>query len=195
MGILSRIIRNYELLCRNDYVYRLSNGAEIKVVFQKSNLPHLLGLHKLIDIEDLRRLNEKSVAANVIYKKLKRGVITFEQISNSEHFYEIERRLEYISKLEHLLFDRVVLDFDPSKLKTKLTKVNILFYVKINDEYVHLPLVLNNTGYYAPNTLIVQNDRYYIENQNELNVESLTIMNRDRVIRTIRYEDTLERVA
>lgn len=196
MGSLLEIVRNYEPICKNDYIYKLRNGTEIKVVFKKSNLPHLLGLHKLKDIEEFRKLSEKEVAAQTVYKRLKSGSITFEQISNSEYFHEIENRLKHIQNLEQLVFERVILDFDASKLKTKLKKVTVLFYVKIGSEYIHLPLVYNKSGYYAPNTLLVQRNRYYIDNQDELTVESLTVMNKGKVIKTIEYNnDQIQEVA
>lgn len=189
MGSLLNVVAKYELICKNDYIYTLSNGMEIKVVFTKNNLPHLLGLHKLVDIEELRKYSKKQVSANLIYKKLKSGEMTIEDLSKSEHFHEMKSRLDHIENLETLLFDRVVLDFDHKKIKTKLDKVKILFYTQIGNDYIHLPLLLGSKGSYIPNTFLVQDNRYYIENQEELNVVSLTVMNRGVVVQQIFYNE------
>ncbi|MGL4335832.1 MAG: PBECR4 domain-containing protein [Turicibacter sp.] len=186
MGILKETIDSYDLLCKNDYIYHLSDGRELKIIFKKENFPHLLGLHKLLDIEILRKHSQKIISANSVYRDLKRGLLTYTDVSNSVHFYEIENRFMYINELDSLLFDRIVLDFDKTKIATKIT-ATILLYRKIDHKYVHLALVKAVDGSYVPQTLLVQGNRYYVDNQKELIITKLTIKNRGRVIEEFNY--------
>lgn len=190
MGRLKEIAIAFERLCQYDYEYELSSGKILKLSMDKSNLPHLIGLHKLIDIEILRKLAEKRVSGSEVYRKTKREIITDEEVFSSSHFYKISDRFNHIGNIENLLFDRVVLDFDKSKLSTSIQS-KILMYKKIDDQYVHLGLVLTRNGSYAPETLIVQNDEYYINNQIELDINKLTIKRRGSIVDVIDYANNI----
>lgn len=194
MGRLKEIAVNFAPLCKYDYEYELDSGLTIKLSLDKSNLPHLVGLHKLVDIDILRKFNEKKVYADEIYRKMKNGVLTDYEVFNSVHFNTIENRFSHIDNLESLLFDRIILDFDKSKLSTKI-KSNILLYREIDGQYVHIALVPCRDGSYAPETLLVHENDYYIKNQTELIVNKLIIKHRGRTFKEIIYNHVDEEVA
>ncbi|WP_261830670.1 PBECR4 domain-containing protein [Inconstantimicrobium mannanitabidum] len=46
---LKSILEFYnEILAKNMYEYKLNNGFELKIRFYTENLPHLLGIHKVV---------------------------------------------------------------------------------------------------------------------------------------------------
>lgn len=188
MGRLKDISVDFAQLCQYDYEYELSSGDIITLSMEKSNLPHLIGLHKLIDIDILRRLEEKKVSGSEVYRKMKKETITDEEVFNSVHFNKISDRLKHISNLESLLFDRIILNFDKTKITTKI-KSQILMYREIDGQYVHLALILSQSGTYFPETLLVQNDDYYINNQIELEVDRLIIKRRGSIVQTFDYKN------
>ena len=190
MSKLKTILEAFTNLCCYDYHYIIDSGIEVKLIIKKENLPHLLGLHKLVDIESLRKYSKNKIAAKVIYKDIKNGNLTYDKISQSEHFKKIEDRLNHIGNVESLLFDRIVLDFDNTKINTKI-KSDILMYRKIKKDFVHLCLVKNSRGEYVPETLLVQQDKYYIRKQKELKVLKLIIKKNKKIIKEINYLDDL----
>lgn len=45
-----------EILAKNIYGYKLNNGVELKIRFYKENLPHLLGIQKVVKDKKLKKL-------------------------------------------------------------------------------------------------------------------------------------------
>lgn len=53
--------------CRAEYL--LSNGQTIDFVYKEENFIHLLGLHKLIDIQLIQLFNDRQVCFTTIFLK------------------------------------------------------------------------------------------------------------------------------
>lgn len=70
--------------------------------FKQTDFPHLIGLHKLIDIPVIRQFNDsnnKTVSATYINSKVKRQELLTEQIiRNSLYFPFIQNRFDNFSK-------------------------------------------------------------------------------------------------
>lgn len=85
-----------------DYEYKIVLGRKMKTTeliidFEKTDFPHLIGLHKLTDVLNGNMATEK------LFDECLKGKISFDIISKSQLFYKIEKRFMYFNKLETML--------------------------------------------------------------------------------------------
>lgn len=128
-----------------DYEYSIILGrkgktTEFIINFDKSDFPHLIGLHKLTDVLNGNMATEK------LFDKCIRGDISYETISKSTFFPKLGNRFEYFNKLEEMLdsnniifkcntnnmsvFSKIIADFE-----LKNTYENLIFYLFIAKRY------------------------------------------------------------
>lgn len=188
MDKLRELMMKYEELIGKNYCYELVNNSEIEVIFKEENFPHIIGLHKLLDIKELNRLNKKTISGKNIYKKLKQGKIKNELILSSYYYKTIENRFKYFFKIEDLVFERVIYDFDRTKLRSKI-KADLVLYTIEDELYIQLFLVKNNKGYYVPMTFIVEYDDRYVRGQVYYNIKRLSIMEKGKEYEEYIYLD------
>lgn len=168
--ILFQALNEYEKILNNKYKYILENGASLEIIFKKSFFPHLIGLHKLKDRDNFNKLNSEEGQATRIYREIKKGKITIEDIKKSSYFLEIKERIETFLQIEEILaFSEVLINFKKEILKkqTKMDtelKSNIIFYKKIKDMYIHLCIVKQNGKVY-PESFFTRKDANYIKGQ------------------------------
>lgn len=132
-----RSIVNYRLF------YELENGVKLEFKLKQTDFPHLIGLHKLIDIPIIRQFNDKSnktVSAKYLIQKIKQqNLITEADVKGSCYFPDIQDRYTNFSK-DNLLtvsYTDAIVDFDPSLIGSALTSDYILFEPR-NGGYNHL---------------------------------------------------------
>lgn len=173
--ILFKCIKKYEEIIRNNYTYKLDGGIILKIIFKKSNFAHLLGLHKLTDIDIFQSLSDKDGnikkgQAEIIYRKIKRKEIKFSDIINSDKFYLVENRIKSFLEIDDmLLFSEVIVNFNSKKLKIETNmdtslKSNIIFFKNLGNKYIHLCIVNKNNETY-PESFFVRTDKNYIKGQ------------------------------
>jgi len=85
-----------------DYEYKIILGrkniqTEITISFEKSDFPHLIGLHKLTDVLT------GDIATEKIFDKCLSGKISYNTISKSAFFSKLGNRFEYFDRLENIL--------------------------------------------------------------------------------------------
>lgn len=187
MDKLEAAMSDYESFINKKYIYELSDKKNIDVTFKLENFPHVLGLHKIVDIKDLEKLNrnpidgQKSISGKQVYKKLRNKEITSNMIFNSPHYTKIENRFNYFHKTKDLLFEKVIYDFDKSKVPSTIKGDLVLYTVK-GGWYLQLFLVKCKQGYYVPMTFIVEDDDKYINEQTDHNIDKLSIIEKGKEI-------------
>ncbi len=93
------------LLKYNDYIrlkncraeYFLENGMVINFIYKEQNFIHLLGLHKLMDIQLMQLYNDKTnkkVQAKYILSRIKKCKLTDAMVKSSVFFSDIKIRYE-----------------------------------------------------------------------------------------------------
>lgn len=85
-----------------NYEYELVAGSKktlisLKLFFQKKHFMHLIGLHKLTDLQLQRYSKEK------MYDMILNDELTYEYIQRSEFFLEISERIDLFPRLEQAL--------------------------------------------------------------------------------------------
>lgn len=147
--------------------YKLVNGKIIEVTYKEENFAHLLGLHKLKDIQLIQfwqDKNNKTVKLKEVIRRIKNSTFTDSMIKSSIFYSDIKDRYESFSyeNLTTLTYTDAVINFNPSIIKSKIKSDYLLFEEKENG-YNHLGIALdNNSGKRYIETFFYQPSDMYI---------------------------------
>ena len=124
--------------CRAEYL--LSNGQTIDFVYKEENFIHLLGLHKLIDIQLIQLFNDKTnkmVQTKYIISRIKKGKLTDAMVRASVFYNDISERYENFSydNLTTLNYTDAVINFNPSLINSKIKSDYLLFETSVYKGY------------------------------------------------------------
>mgnify|MGYP001561715192 CR=1 FL=1 len=188
MDKLEKCLEHYEFLLDKEFHYKFKSGKgkyKFKLFFIPSNFPHLIGLHKLKDIEIIRKFNDKEnqdISANTLCKMIKNKKLTYKMIEKSDFFDLIKNRITYFRNLNELVFSKQFVKFVVDKTEDgSKVKAEFIVYLKKNDKYMHLFIAKNHEKrYYYPETYIVSDSSYFINNQKEIELDNLKMHFRDR---------------
>ena len=186
MNELKEKFIDFKSLNHYKFEYLLENGQVISFTISQFQFPHLIGLHKLTDLPLILMFNDPNnivVKSKFIISKIKKEKdLTENIIKRSIHFKEIEERYNFLSReaILSLSFTEVIVDFDKSKLTTKLNSKYIFFEPK-NEGYLHLGIV-DNGKHYSPESFFFENSNYYLKNQRIVKVKQIIIYNEKKEI-------------
>lgn len=172
--------------CRAEYV--LSNEMMIDFTYKEDNFIHLLGLHKLKDIQIIQMFNDKDnkkVQTRYIISRIKKSRFTDAMVKSSVFYEEIAERYESFTyeNLITLTYTDAVINFDPKRINSKIKSDYLLFEEKENHEYNHLGIAkdpISNKRYIE--MFFHQSTDMYIQNQQLVKVKSFTLYSPDNQI-------------
>lgn len=172
--------------CRAEYV--LSNEMMIDFTYKEDNFIHLLGLHKLKDIQIIQMFNDKDnkkVQTRYIISRIKKSRFTDAMVKSSVFYEEIAERYESFTyeNLITLTYTDAVINFDPKRINSKIKSDYLLFEEKENHEYNHPGIAkdpISNKRYIE--TFFHQSTDMYIQNQQLVKVKSFTLYSPDNQI-------------
>ncbi|MCM1264130.1 MAG: PBECR4 domain-containing protein [Butyrivibrio sp.] len=167
-------ISNYRI----EYIFE--DDSEISFKLKQTDFPHLLGLHKLIDIPIIRQFNDKNnlvIGAKYINSKIKKQeFLTEDIIKRSAYFSDIEVRFNSFSK-ENILtmsYTDVIVDFNAALISSNLKSKYILFE-KREQGYNHLCVAEDGNGKKYAESFFYNTTDLYIRNQRILKIKSVKI--------------------
>lgn len=172
--------------CRAEYT--LSNGLSIDFTYREENFIHLLGLHKLIDIQLIQLFNDKTnkkVQTKYIISRIKKGKFTDAMVKASVFYPVIASRYESFSydNLTTLTYTDAVINFNPALIKSKIKSDYLLFEEKPGLEYNHLGIAADpKTGQRYIETFFHQDTDMYINGQTIVKVKAFTLYTPDHQI-------------
>ena len=172
--------------CRAEYL--LSNGMVIDFTYKEENFIHLLGLHKLTDIQLIQLFNDKSnkkVKSKYIISRIKKNKFPDAMVKSSVFYGKISERYESFSydNLTTLTYTDAVINFNPALIKSKIKSDYLLFEEKTNKEYNHLGIAIDiTTKKRYIETFFHQESDMYIKGQQIVKVESFTLYTPDNQI-------------
>ncbi len=180
-----------------DYEYKIVLGrkgekSELILDFEKTDFPHLIGLHKLKDV-----LNG-NIATEKMFNDCLVGKISYNTISKSRFFNKLGNRFEYFDKLEKMLdsndmvfkcntnsmskFSRIVADFELKNIYEEL--IFYLFIEKRNHsqkQYCKSFIQESNVDYtfgQTKMTLLYKEKINKVTREKEIQYDKLTHKNR-----------------
>lgn len=169
--------------CKVKYI--LDDGKKIEFIFKEESFPHLIGLHKLKDIQLIQfwldRTN-RTVKLKTVLNHIKNESLTDSIIKSSMFYSEIQDRYENFSykNLTTLSYTDVVINFNPKIIKSKLKSDYILFEEKNNGKYNHMAIALDKkTGKRYIETFFNESSNKYIHNQKIEKVKSFYLYDKN----------------
>ena len=179
----------------NDYMrlenctakYKLENGQVIDFTYKESNFIHLLGLHKLKDLQLIMMFNDKNnrkVKTQYIISRIKKEKFTDTMIKKSNFYSVIEDRYNNFSyeTLTTMSYTDAIIDFDSQIICSKI-KSDYLLFEKKGKNYNHLGIALdtNNNQRYIE-TFFCEPSTNYISSQNIVKVKEFELYAPDNQI-------------
>ena len=128
--------------------YTLSNSEILEVFYLEENFAHLIGLHKLKDIQLIQFWLDKSnhrVKLKEVIRRIKNSTFTDTMVKSSIFYPQIKERYENFSydNLTTLTYTDAIIHFNPQPIKSKLKSDYILLEEKGLGEYNHLGIALD----------------------------------------------------
>lgn len=180
MNDLLEKFQEYKSIVNYKMKYLLENGLEVEFKLKQTDFPHLIGLHKLVDIPLIRKFNDKNnktVSAKYIIAKIKKqNILTGELIRKSHYYSDIEERYSQFTR-DNLLtvsYTDAVINFDASLIGSKLSADYILFENKM-DGINHLCVAKSSNGQRYAESYFHNSTDLYIRNQQIVKVKQVVI--------------------
>lgn len=188
---MDELLRKY-----NEYIrlknctveYLLENGMSIDFKYKEENFIHLLGLHKLTDIQLIQLFNDKKnkkVKTNYIISRIKKEKFTDAMVKTSVFYKDIEERYKNFSyeNLTSLNYTDAVINFNPTLIHSKIKSDYLLFEEKSNKEYNHLGIAYDKvTQNRYIETFFHQKTDMYIKGQKIVKVKAFKLYSPDNHI-------------
>lgn len=169
--------------CRAEY--ELANGVALDVAYKEENFAHLLGLHKLKDIQLIQfwldRTN-KTVKLETVLKHIKNESLTENMLKASVFYSAIQDRYENFSyeNLTTLNYTDAIVNFNPQIIKSKIKSDYILFEERENNEFNHMGIALDkNKGNRYVETFFHEQSDKYIAGQTIVKVKRFRLYDMD----------------
>ena len=134
------------------------NLIEVKLFFSKEHFYHLIGLHKLKDIQKTRG-NTVKIFNNIIADKF-----TYNDLVKSEFFVDISDRFDYLISLESMLdSDNVLIKHNKYKSKSSIQADYIIYTIDEEDNIIHYFIERDDSvEKYFGKTFFVRTDRLFL---------------------------------
>ena len=165
--------------------YTLVNGDVIDFKLKQTDFPHLIGLHKLVDIPIIGQFNNvlnPTISAKFLISKIKKeSQLTESIIKNSVYFSQISQRYQNFTKenLLTLTYTDAIVNFDASLIGSKLRGDYILFENRKSQGYNYLSVAKDAQQKRYAESFFYNPADCYIRNQNIVRVSKVEIYDKE----------------
>lgn len=162
MDKLQECAKSFERLIDKKYhiiIGRKGKTIDLEITFEKINFHHLVGLHKLKDIEAI------SGKRADVFEDILSGKISIASLEKSAYFNQIINRIEPFTNLEHILDDnRLIFKYNERANSFSLIKAEYLLSTpyKTNEIYIFLDKKDNDKQYFCRSFFPKENRDYTI---------------------------------
>ncbi|MBR5798880.1 MAG: hypothetical protein IKY23_02345 [Lachnospiraceae bacterium] len=174
--------------------YTLANGDVLDFKLKQTDFPHLIGLHKLVDIPLIGHFNDVSnttVSAKFLISKIKKeSQLTEKIIKKSIYFPSIEQRYYNFSRenLLTLTYTDAIVNFNALLIGSKLRGDYILFEKQKTQGYNYLSVAMDAQQKRYAESFFYHSTDLYLRNQNIVKVCKVEIFDKEG---NLYLEDTL----
>lgn len=160
--------------------YELEDGTTIDVSYDEKNFLHLLGIHKLQDIQLIQFWTDRSnktVKLKDVIRKIKNGGLTDNDIRNSVFFSKIKDRYDQFSydNLTTLNYTDAIIDFNGRLIGSVLKGDYLLFEERPSGEYNHVSIAVDANGNRYLESFFHQKSKNYLNGQKIVKIKKFTI--------------------
>lgn len=177
MDELQRCAQIFSELLNRDYLLTLENGVVLRIFFEKKHFKHLLGLHKLKDLDAFHP--KRGLSAKKVYAMVLEGKLTMHKIKKSAFYPLIQDRIQEFLFIKNVFQKKIVVDFDPTRLESCKLEAEYILYTQHKDGYIHLTIG-NDFGHQYPESFFFERTNYYLSGQTLLEVVKLEIIDRKK---------------
>ena len=165
MGNILLSAQAYEKLLDIEYqiiIGRKNKTISLAIDFEASNFFHLSGLQYLEDIPDILRSRR-----DIVFNKILNGIITPQQISDSNFYGIIKDRVDYLELLESIFDDnKTIFKYNPKLEAFSIIKADFLMKNEIQSRNVFTFLSQDSdSGKYYCRSFFPQIDKDYSSGQ------------------------------
>ena len=166
----------YNNLLNKRYYITLENGIKFEFYFTKQGFAHLLGIHKLKDIPQLRNSSSDKVLKDILSGKLKHNTLKV-----SKYYNKISDRIEHFEQISDMLditkSNKIIINFNKELvLDTKLDNTKFIFYKSESVGYSMLTIGKKTKQFY-PETFFYEESNRYISEQILLDIVDISVKN------------------
>lgn len=168
-------------LCNRIFVYTTEDDNKIKLVFQETNLLHILGAqHILGENYKAKKFNEKILNDKMTFKELERiNSIVFNDFT--DRFLNYTNLYHVLTNCEVIYFDKDTYDKNRKSTEQSLMNFTYILYKDINNKKIHAGLDTYNNGrsYYCKSLLVksISND-IFIKEQTPVNIKNIKVIDK-----------------
>lgn len=170
----------YKSISNYTIKYTLDSGQLVEFKLKQTDFPHLIGLHKLVDLPIIRQFNDvtnTTISAKYIVQRIKQQRILDENVvKNSIYFPDIQDRYMAFSK-ESILsvsYTDAIIHFNASLIGSNLSSDYILFEEKDN-KYNHLCVAQDPHGKRYAESFFVNSSNLYMRGQTIVKISKIEI--------------------
>lgn len=185
--------KEYKSIVNYRMEFSIASNEVVSFRLKQTDFPHLIGLHKLVDIPVIRQFNNKNnaaVSAKYIISKIKKEeILTEDTIKKSKYFADIRERFENFSR-DNLLtvsYTDIIVDFNADLIRSSLKAKYILFERK-NQRYNYLCVAEGADGLKYVESFFSNPTDLYIRNQTMIKIKSIRIYDDKN---KLYFEDTI----
>lgn len=184
MDTLLAKYNDYMRLVNCKVTYKLADGSSIAFKYREENFLHLLGLHKLQDIQLIQFWTDRSnctVKLKDVIRKIRKGDLTDADVRSSVFFKKIEDRYEYFNydNLTTLIYTDAIIDFDAHSIGSVLKGDYLLFEERPDGEYNHMSIAMDEMGERYVESFFHQNTNNYLKGQKIVKIVKFAIYDAD----------------
>ncbi len=164
--------------------YELADYTVITATYREDNFPHLIGLHKLKDIQLIQfwldRSNRTVKLVDVI-KKIKNEEFTDSDVTSSCFYAGISDRYNAFSyeNLTTLNYTDAIIDFNPVLMGSSLKADYILFEERPGGEYNHMAIANDPLRGRYIESFFHEKSKNYINNQTVVPIRRFTLYDKN----------------
>ena len=173
-------LNEYKSIVNYHLFYILENGQRLAFKWKQTDFPHLIGLHKLIDIPIIRQFNDvnnRTVSAKYLLSKIrKQSFLTETDVKNSIYYPSISDRYQNFNK-DNLLtvsYTDAVVNFNAALIGSTLLSDYILFEYR-DFGYNHLCIAKGSNGNRYAESFFHNSRDLYIRGQHIVKIKKIEI--------------------
>ncbi len=181
MDSLKKKYLDYMRLENCKVIYELENDSTIEFLYREENFAHMLGLHKLKDIQLIQFWLDKTnriVKLETVLSRIRNESFTESMIKSSVFYPDIQERYNNFSyeNLTTLSYTDAVINFNPEIIKSKIKSDYLLFEKKSGYQYNHMGIALDEkTGNRYIETFFHEATNKYLAGQTVVKVKGFSL--------------------
>lgn len=169
------------ILCERIFLYNLEDGTQVKLMFDPTNLLHILGAQHILGKKyKATKFNDGIIAGTMTFKELeKRNIRAFNDFTS--RFLNFSNLYNVITNSKMVYFDKDTYDRNRKSTEESFINFSYILYEDLNNKKIHAGLDTYNKGhsFYCKSLLVKPVTNYnLVKDQKALIINSIKVIDR-----------------